>query len=46
MDWLKRINPVIDWADCTVKVNLNDGSVVECAAVPVSGSVKVELCSM
>ena len=46
MDWLHRVNPVIDWADCTVEVKLSDSSKVECSVAPVSGSVRVELCSV
>ena len=46
MDWLKKVNPVIDWADCTVTVSLSDGSKVECTASTVGESIKVELCSV
>ena len=45
MDWLRTVNPSIDWAAYTVKVE-QGGLEVECTAEPVSGSVKVELCSV
>ena len=46
MDWLKRVNPVIDWADCTVTVSLSDGSKVECSVSTVGDSIRVELYSV
>ena len=47
MDWLQKVNPVIDWQSCTMKINvkgLKDPKYL--FGLPVDPVTHVELCSL